>query len=113
MDSSEIIKNNILTSIVDKNIPSELKTRQVIGFDLETNKTFSKLLRYNGNYEPKTRDIIKFNLNELFKYEVQSKYIIGQDGKISPVMNFVQAGTLGQIQDSPAMGGSVVAFVSR
>lgn len=53
------------------------------------------------------------NLNELFKYEVQSKYIIGQDGKISPVMNFVQAGTLGQIQDSPAMGGSVVAFVSR
>lgn len=68
LDSSEIIKNNILTSIVDKNIPSELKTRQVIGFDLETNKTFSKLLRYNGNYEPKTRDIIKFNLNELFKY---------------------------------------------
>jgi hypothetical protein len=64
IEPATIIKSNILRASPDEDKPTELKNETTIGYVLENVDTYEKLQRYNGNFEPKTKDIFNFTLNE-------------------------------------------------
>jgi len=64
IEPNEFAKFDIMQPIIDSDIPSELKTHQVIGYDTKKVNTFKKLQRYGGFYGPKSKNILKYNLSE-------------------------------------------------
>lgn len=61
---STIGKTGLLQPDVDKTIPTELIVNQIIGYNIVQSDYDFQIIRYGGDYIPKTRSIISFTASE-------------------------------------------------
>jgi hypothetical protein len=61
---SKISKQALLQPDVDRDIPTEFTTNNVIGYNIVKSDYDFEIIRYGGDYVPKTRNILPFYMGE-------------------------------------------------
>ncbi len=64
IDFTKFTKNDVIKPIKDTEKPQKFKTTDIIGYDIKTNDDTEVVYRYGGYFEPKTRNLIDFWVNE-------------------------------------------------